>query len=69
MSEKEVELAKSWFVLSQTLMLLAGFLFAAGGAVWGSSINTMDTEINLFNTMWAHSNDVNNSVVSQEMFK
>jgi TRAP-type C4-dicarboxylate transport system permease small subunit len=39
--DKEIELAKSWFVLAQLLMILAGFLFASGGVVLTNTHNTM----------------------------
>ena len=35
MNEKEVELAKSWFALSQIIIILAGFFFTISGIMLG----------------------------------
>jgi len=47
--DKEIELEKSWFILAQIFIILAGFLFASGGIAWTNSINTLNTGINLAN--------------------
>jgi len=39
--DKEIELAKSWFVLAQIIIILSGFFFAASGIAWVNSTNTM----------------------------
>lgn len=43
--EIEVEKAKSWFVLSQVLILLAGFLFASAGIAYTSAFNSFDKAV------------------------
>ena len=58
--ENQIELAKSWFVLSQLSMILAGFLFASAGIAWTSSINTLNTAIPLTNDFIKNSNCINN---------
>lgn len=41
MDEKERELAKSYFALSQIFIILAGFLFTASSVAYTNSINSL----------------------------
>ena len=51
-----VEKAKSYFVLSQILIILAGFLFASSGVVYALMFNSFDKAVEL-----ALSNSTNSS--------
>ncbi|MDO8741405.1 MAG: hypothetical protein Q7J54_07625 [Candidatus Woesearchaeota archaeon] len=43
----KIELAKSWFIMAQLTMILAGFLFATGGVAWTNSLNSLNFGFNL----------------------
>ncbi len=45
--QKQIELAKSWFQLSQILVILAGFFFATAGIAFTNAQNTLNFGINL----------------------
>jgi len=44
---KEIEEAKSYFVLSQIFIILAGFLFASSGVVYSSVFNSFDKAVDI----------------------
>ena len=62
MNEKEVELAKSWFMLSQILIILAGFLFTAGGVAHSNYISIFNSEFNILNGIVMQSYNNPNSI-------
>jgi TRAP-type C4-dicarboxylate transport system permease small subunit len=41
--DKEIEIAKSWFVAAQICIIFAGFLFASGGIAWSNSVALLNS--------------------------
>ena len=50
----DIELAKSWFIFAQLMIIFAGFLFASGGIIYGVTFDNfnkaMDTQLNSDNS-------------------
>lgn len=45
MTESKIELAKSWFILAEILIILAGFFFATAGVAWSNSLSTLNLAV------------------------
>lgn len=45
--EKQIENAKSWFVLAQITIILAGFFFATSGIAWSTATSNLNFGLNL----------------------
>jgi len=43
----QIENAKSWFVLAQITIILAGFFFAASGIMWSAATSNLNSGVNL----------------------
>jgi len=61
--KKEIELAKSWFVLAQICIILAGFIFTAGGIAWTISFNAINDGLQFTNEVIKITPTLNNSRV------
>ncbi|MFA7708101.1 MAG: hypothetical protein WCX73_04065 [Candidatus Pacearchaeota archaeon] len=44
---KSFEIAKSWFVLAQILIILAGFSFTSAGISWSLATSNLNSGVNL----------------------
>src|SRR3989338_1919958 len=47
-NNNQIELAKSWFVLAQICIILAGFFFTIGGITYSNVLISSDNLINFF---------------------
>jgi len=43
----EIEIAKSWYVLAQISIILAGFMFASAGIYYNNSISLVSDQVDI----------------------
>jgi hypothetical protein len=66
--DKQIELAKSWFILAQITIILAGLFFASAGIMFTNAQNTLNFGLDLAERATSKDCNLINNVSSYQNF-